>query len=74
MLHIGNEIHRVMLERGRTVVWMARQYGCSRIHMYRIFEKPSIDTAMLLRFSRMLDYDFFRLFSNELEQTSLPRS
>lgn len=70
MLHIGKEIHRVMQEQGRTVAWMAREYGCSRIHMYRIFEKPSLDSAMLLRFSRLLDYDFFRLYSSELEHAA----
>ncbi len=66
MLHIGNEIRRVMHEQGRTVAWMAREYGCSRIHMYRIFDKPSIDTSMLLRFSHLLGYDFFQLYSREL--------
>jgi len=67
MLHIGNEIRRVMHEQGRSVAWMAREYGCSRIHMYRIFDKASIDTTMLMRFSRLLAYDFFHLYSHELQ-------
>ena len=65
MLHIGSEIQRVMHEQGHTVVWLAREYGCSRIHIYRIFDKASLDTAMLMRFSQLLDYDFFSLYSKE---------
>ena len=65
VLHIGKEIQRVMELRGQTVVGLAREYGCSRIHMYRIFDKSSIDTAMLLRFSLILKYDFFQLYQQE---------
>ena len=56
-----------MEERGQTVVGLAREYGCSRIHMYRIFDKPSIDTAMLMRFSLLLRYDFFMLYQQEYD-------
>lgn len=66
-MHIGREIQRVMEERGQTVVGLAREYGCSRIHMYRIFDKPSIDTAMLMRFSLLLRYDFFMLYQQEYD-------
>lgn len=67
-VHIGREIQQVMEQRGISVVQMARDYGCSRIHMYRIFDKHSIDTQMLLRFSTLLHHDFFRLYSEELGQ------
>ena len=68
VLHIGKEIQRVMEQRGQTVVGLAREYGCSRIHMYRIFDKSSIDTAMLLRFSTILAFDFFQIYSEELQR------
>lgn len=67
-LHIGKEIQRVMEQRGVSVAQLARDYGCSRIHMYRIFDKPSLDTAMLMRFSALLNYDFFRDCSEELRR------
>lgn len=67
-VHIGKEIQRVMEQRGVSVVRLARDYGCSRIHMYRIFEKASLDTAMLMRFSMLLGHDFFQLYSDELQQ------
>ena len=67
-IHIGKEIERILHEQGHTVTWLAEQYGCSRIHMYRIFEKSSLDTAMLLRFSVLLHHDFFLLYSQHLSQ------
>jgi len=67
-VHIGKEIQRVMEQRGVSVVQLARDYGCSRIHMYRIFDKPSLDTAMLLRFSTLLAHDFFQTYSEELRR------
>ena len=65
-IHIGQVIRQRMEQQGKTVSWLARQYGCSRVNMYKIFDKPSIDTAMLMRFSLLLDYDFFACYSQEL--------
>ena len=67
-VHIGKEIQRVMEQRGISVAQLARDYGCSRIHMYRIFEKTSLDTTMLMRFSSLLAFDFFSLYSKELRE------
>lgn len=44
---------------------MAQQLSCSRTNLYKIFKKQSIDTSELLRISRILDYDFFKLYSEE---------
>lgn len=35
--------------------------------MYKIYDKASLDTQMLLRISRIMDYDFFQDFSKELD-------
>lgn len=50
----------------RSVAWFARQLGTNRMACYRIFESYSIDTYMLLKISRVLDYDFFSLYSDNL--------
>ena len=65
-MHIGNIIREVMEQQGRTVTWLAHEYGCSRVNMYKIFDKQSIDTQSLLRISAILDYDFFALYQQEL--------
>lgn len=58
-LHIGHFIRNKLQEQGRTVTWLARQIPCTRNHIYKIFQKPTIDTALLLRISCVMDYNFF---------------
>ncbi len=65
-MHIGKLIEQVMKEQGRTVVWLSRQLSCCRTNVYKIYEKGSIDTFLLLRISKILNYDFFIHFSDEL--------
>lgn len=65
-IHIGSEIKAKVKMRNMTVVDFARQLGCHRTHIYRIFESPSIDTAMLVHISVILEYDFFHLYSNKV--------
>jgi len=67
-MHIGEIIRQKMEERGHTVSWLAQQYGCSRVNMYKIFNKHSIDTQTLMRLSILLDFDFFELYGQEYQQ------
>ena len=60
MIHIGKLIREKM------IVSMARQLSCGRANVYKIFEKYSIDTELLMKISVTLDYDFFSLYSREL--------
>lgn len=68
MKPIGQLIKARLTERGMTVSRLARLLSCERSNLYRLFEKDSIDTRLLLRISRALDYDFFQLYSNELKK------
>ena len=70
MLHIGQEIRRVVEDRGRTSVWLARELGCHRTNLYKIYDKYPIDTGVLMHISRILDYNFFRLYVDELTASS----
>lgn len=62
-MHIGKEIRRKLEERHRTVVWFAEKLSYTRANIYKIFDKSSIDTELLLRVSEVLDFDFFALYS-----------
>lgn len=64
-MQIGQEIKKKLEERGMTIVSFARQLSFSRTNVYKIFEKESIDSKLLLRICRVLDYDFFMLYSEE---------
>ena len=66
MIHIGQCIRQQVKEQGKTSVWLARELGCHRTNLYKIYDKRSIDTSVLLRISRILNYDFFSLYSAEL--------
>jgi len=66
MTDIGFLIKQKLKERGMPAVWLARQLPCSRANIYKIFSKKSIDTGELLRISKILGYDFFHLYSDEL--------
>ncbi|MDO4818995.1 MAG: hypothetical protein Q3994_01295 [Prevotella sp.] len=63
-MHIGEQIHNVMMEQGRTTVWLARELGCARTVIYRIYERPSIDTELLLQISKLLNHNFFVYYDN----------
>ena len=63
--HVGQEIRNRLDEKGHTVVWLAEALACSRTNVYKIFEKPHMDTDMLARISTILEFDFFSLLSKQ---------
>ena len=67
-MHIGKLIKEQMEKQGKTVVWFARELSCSRTNIYKIFEKSSIDTSLLMRISVILQYNFFVDYMDELEE------
>lgn len=67
-MHIGKKIRQTLKEKGHTVVWFANELSCHRTNIYKIFDKPSIDTYDLMRISRILDYNFFDYLSNIYEK------
>lgn len=67
-MHIGNLVREKLEEQGRTVVWLARKLSYSRNNVYKIFNKPSIDTDTLRRISIILGYDFFTHYTDSLKQ------
>lgn len=69
MIEIGEIIRTQLREQGKTVVWLAKQLSCSRNNIYKIFHNNSIATQELMRISKAMDYDFFALYSQELQQS-----
>ena len=65
-INIGQEIHQELQRQGRTIAWLSRQLGTSRMACYRIFDCYSIDTQLLRRISLLLEHDFFKLYSESL--------
>lgn len=64
-MHIGQLIKQELEDQGRTVVWLARHMSYSRTNIYKIFDRSTIDTDVLMRISTLLGRDFFKDYSEE---------
>lgn len=62
--HIGKLIKEELARQGRSITWLAAQLGYSRQHVYKLFRRQWIYTDLLLKISDLLDYDFFKCFSD----------
>lgn len=68
---IGQLIRQELRRQERSVAWFARQLSCDRSNIYRIFQKESIDTYLLVRISIILQYNFFSTLSLCIEKQIL---
>ncbi|MDE6467356.1 MAG: XRE family transcriptional regulator [Muribaculaceae bacterium] len=63
---IGMLIRREFERKERSVTWFARKLSCDRSNIYRLFQKHSVDTALLRRISIILEHNFFEDLSASL--------
>lgn len=68
MVHIGKLIEEELRSQGRSVSWFAGKLYCDRTNVYSIFRRKSIDTDLLIRISRILDYNFFNCYLSEFTE------
>ena len=62
-LHIGHLIQEQLRKDQRSVGWLSRQIPCSRNHVYKIFNKPSLDSDLILRTSNAMNFNFFQYYT-----------
>lgn len=67
-IHIGQLIKEELKNQGRSITWLAKQLGCSRQNLYKIFERKWIYTDMLLKISLIMDFDFFQFYSDKFRE------
>ena len=72
-IHIGHLIEAQLKRDERSVSWLARQIPCTRNHVYKIFRKSSIDCALLLRISKVMQFNFFQYYTQEVSETVAQR-
>ena len=63
---IGLLIKDELTAQERSVAWFARKLCLDRSNVYRLFQKNSIDTSLLMRISLVLNKDFFSLQSDQV--------
>lgn len=61
--HIGNLIREQLKAQNITIVSFAKSLSCSRTNVYKLLDKPTLDTQTLMRISGILHYNFFELLS-----------
>jgi hypothetical protein len=66
IIHIGHLIEEQLRRDERSVSWLARQIPCTRNHIYKIFRKDSLDCALLLRISKIMQFNFFQYYAAEV--------
>ena len=72
IIHIGSIIRQKLQEQGRSAAWLAKQIPCSRNNVFKVMRKPHISTDLLLRISKILDYNFFNCFDYRTEDNPTP--
>lgn len=68
MIHIGELIKEQMEVQGRTASWLAKSLSCTRINIYDIYKRNTIDTELLLKISQLLGYNFFQPYNDLIER------
>ena len=65
-INIGQEIKKKKEQLGLKTTELANEANIDRRQAYRIYKKKSVDTDVLYDLSIQLNYDFFKLYSEEL--------
>ena len=73
-IHIGSMIEQKVKEKGIKISVFAKAIYCNRSNVYSIFRRKSIDTEQLVLISKVLNFDFIKLyFENESEPVQLQK-
>jgi transcriptional regulator with XRE-family HTH domain len=59
---IGQEIKRIVKKRGITVEELAQALNVSKPNVFDIYRRESIDTGLLERLCKVLNYNFFKSY------------
>lgn len=62
-LHIGTLIEEEVRKQQLSVSAFARRLHCDRTNVYDIFKRSSIDTEQLFRICKILNRNFFDIYS-----------
>jgi len=63
-IHIGKRIKQVFEKKGMSISEFSRRLNSSRENVYDIFKRQSIDTSLLEKISKVLEYDFFQHYTS----------
>lgn len=64
-IHIGHLIREQLKKDQRSVSWLAREIHCTRNNVYKVFNKPSLDSNLILKISKAMKFNFFQYYTAE---------
>jgi hypothetical protein len=65
-IHIGQLIKQKVAEQEIKMDRICNFLNCTEENVRKMFEQENCDTFILLRWSKLLEYDFFRIYTNHL--------
>lgn len=68
MVAIGKLIKQELERQERSVTWFAKKLSCHRTNAYDIFARDNIDLTLLIRISRVLNHNFLKDISEDVER------
>ena len=64
---MGNEVRKIFLTSGLSIQQFADMISCQTGNIYKIYEREDIDTNLLTKICKALKFDFFKLYSQQLQ-------
>lgn len=65
-IHIGEMLKMLVAEREIDLPRICNFLNCTEVDILNMYSSKSIDSEFLLRWSKLLEYDFFRIYSQHL--------
>lgn len=65
-IHIGELIHKRVKETNFSTDRLSNFFKCDEEDLERMYKSRSLDSEVLLKWSKLLKYDFFRVYSQHL--------
>lgn len=65
-IHIGGMIQKRVLESGIEIFRICKFLKCSEDEINVMYTLKSLDSELILRWSKLLEYDFFRIYTQHL--------
>ncbi|QQV01722.1 MULTISPECIES: transposase [Chryseobacterium] len=65
-IHIGKYIKEMVVNKEISLERICNFLGKDEDFVEKVYESPSVDTDILLRWSKLLEFDFFRLYTSHL--------
>jgi len=65
-IHIGSMIRKAVIENNVETSRICNYFQCTEKEIEKMYLSGSIDIQILLKWSKLLEYDFFRLYSQHI--------